>query len=81
MGEEAVRTAANSIGIVLRNNELRGKNIESTRVVLRKSLDGTCGGKVWKSKELFRKGEGIAPNSWEGPWNSTVAIGFAEEPD
>lgn len=33
LGEEAVRTAANSIGIVWKNNELRGKNIESTRVV------------------------------------------------
>lgn len=41
----------------------------------------TCGGTVRNGLEAFWKGEGIAPNVEEWLWNSTVAIGFAEEPD
>lgn len=81
-GEETVRIAENSMGIVWKNDELRGKNIETKRDVAeelrvewwRKSLER-------QSIVSFWKGEGIVLNGEEWLGNSTVAIGFAEEPD
>lgn len=89
LGEETVRIAENSTGTVVIRlaKEQFGKTMncvgktQRRKETLRKSLDWSGGGKVQNSTELFRKGEGIALNGGEWLGNSTVAIGFAEEPD
>lgn len=66
----------NRNGIVWRNDELRGKNIEAKRDITEELRQ-----EWWRKSFEWRRAVCERRRSCEWLRNSTVAIGFAEEPD